>query len=52
MPIEIREMIIKARIEPDGRRPPGKAAETDDCACKSTVTADDLTRLLNDRNER
>lgn len=53
MPIEIREMIIKARIEPGGGSRPAKpTAKADDCGCKTTLSADDLERLMQDRAER
>jgi hypothetical protein len=53
MPIEIRELIINARVEPDAvSRPPRKGQAQEECDCSGGVDADGLARLLRDREER
>jgi hypothetical protein len=53
MPIEIRQMIVKARITPQGAAPSRAGVPPkDDCDCAQGLTADDLARLLSDREER
>lgn len=53
MPIEIRELIIKARVEPRDTTP-GRAPRDDDkdCGCGATMDADALARILADMKER
>jgi hypothetical protein len=53
MPILIRELVIKARVEPEAVRPSAAPkGEKADCGCGGAVSAEELARLLADRQER
>lgn len=53
MPIEIRELIIRARVEPEAAPEAGHAAAPKaECGCAHGVSEDDLMRILKDRQER
>ncbi|MDQ2088744.1 DUF5908 family protein [Marimonas arenosa] len=55
MPIEIRELVIKARVDPDRTVSPSHRGGGDnkkDCGCGSGFGPDELARILVDREER
>jgi len=52
MPIEIREMIIRATVEPDREQPPQPAAQPTEGDSKVSIDEDTLAQLLRDQKER
>jgi hypothetical protein len=52
MPVLIRELVIKARVEPEARSAPAPRADKGSCGCPGGISAEDLARILADRQER
>lgn len=54
MPILVRELIIRARVEPERTAPAAPRTESgkSGCDCAEAISAKDLARILGDRKER
>ena len=53
MAIEIRELIIRARVEPQSAPDAGRPVRPpEERSCSGALTADELARILKDKQER
>ena len=52
MPILIRELVIKAKVDAEAAAPAAAPKDKGDCGCGGSLCVEDLARILADREER